>query len=115
MPDVLPTEIITLLIGIVSIGAAGLVYHNGAMNQRLHSLWVSVSITVMCLPILDWATVAFVGAGRLSHGLIGTFEVLIFLQLYRNLRKLPAIRKLGHGLPPSPPAAEPNPPPGRTG
>lgn len=115
MPDILPTEIVTLLIGMVSIGAADLIYHNGIMNQRLHSLWVSVSITAMCLPILDWATTVFVGAGRLGHGLTGIIEVVMFLCLYRNLRKLPAVRKLGHGLPPSPPAAEPNPPPGRTG
>jgi hypothetical protein len=115
MPDILPTELVTLLIGMISIGAADLVYHYGTVNQRLHSLWVSVSITVMCLPILDWAAIVFVGAGGLSHGLIGIFEVVIFLWLYRNLRKLPAVRKLGHGLPPSPPAAEPNPPPARTG
>jgi hypothetical protein len=61
MPDILPTEIVTMLIG--SIGAADLVYHNGTINQRLHSLWVSVSITVMCLPILDWAAIVFVGPG----------------------------------------------------
>jgi hypothetical protein len=41
MPDILPTEIVTLLIGMVSIGAADLVYHNGTINQRLHSLWVA--------------------------------------------------------------------------
>jgi hypothetical protein len=112
MPDILPTEIVTLLVGMISIGAADLIYHHRTINQRLHSLWVSVSITVMCLPILDWAAIVFVGAGRLSHSLIGIFEVAIFLWLYRNLRKLPAVRKLGHGLPPSPPAAEPNPPTG---
>ncbi len=115
MPDILPTEIVTLLIGMISIGAADLVYHSGTINQRFHSLWVSVSITVMCLPILDWAAIVFVGAGGLSRGVIGIFEVAIFLWLYRNLRKLPAVRKLGHGLPPSPPAAEPHPPPGRPG
>jgi hypothetical protein len=78
MPDILPTEIVTLLIGVVSIGAADLVYHNGTINPRLHSLWVSVSITVMCLPILDWAAIVFVGTGGLSHVLIGIFEVVIF-------------------------------------
>jgi len=35
MPDILPTEIVTLLIGMVSIGAADLVYHNGTINQRI--------------------------------------------------------------------------------
>ena len=114
MPDILPTEIVILLIGVVSIGAADLVYHHGTINQRLHSLWVSVSITVMCLPILDWVVIVFVGAGTLGHGLTGIVEVVIFLWLYRNLRKLPAVRKLGHGLPPSPPGEEPNPPTGRT-
>ena len=115
MPDILPTEIVTLLIGMVSIGAADLVYHNGTINQRLHSLWVSVSITVICLPIFDWAAIVFMGTGGLTHSLVGIFEAVIFLWLYRNLRKLPTVRKLGHGLPPSPPAEEPNPPPGRTG
>jgi hypothetical protein len=115
MPNILQTEIVTLLIGMVSIGAADLVYHNGTINQRLHSLWVSASITVMCLPILDWAAIVFFGTGGLSHGLIGIFEMVIFFWLYHNLRKLPAVRKLGHGLPPSSPGEEPNPPPGRTG
>ena len=32
MPEILPTEIVTLLIGMVSIGAADLVYHNGTIN-----------------------------------------------------------------------------------
>jgi hypothetical protein len=69
----------------------------------------------MCLPILDWAAIVFIGTGGLTHSLVGIFEVVIFLWLYRNLRKLPTVRKLGHGLPPSPPVEEPNPPPGHTG
>ncbi len=109
MPEVLAVEMAALLSALVSIAAADFVYHSGRIGQPLHSLWVAFSIAAACLPILAFIAGVFVGPGARAWTLVGTLEALLLLGLYRNLRSLPAGRKLGHGLPP-PPAGQPRPP-----
>lgn len=99
MPEILGVEMAALLLAVLSIGAADLVYHSGRISQLLHSLWVSISIVAMCLPILGWMAGIFVGPGTAAWGLVGVIETALFIALYRNLRNLPAHRKLGPGLP----------------
>jgi hypothetical protein len=111
MPDILPLQIGALLLGMASISIADIVYHNASITQRLHSLWVSGSISAMCLPILGWTVTIFFGPGVLARGLVGGLEAALFVSLYRNLRNLPTMRKLGHGLPPPSPPAVRTPPP----
>jgi hypothetical protein len=106
-----------LVLAFVSIAAADSVYHAGRTTQRCHSLWVALSIAAMCLPILGWMTGVFLGPGAPAWSLVGAVEAALFAGLYRNLRNLPAVRKLGHGLPPpgekaGPPAEKVGPPAG---
>lgn len=109
MPQILALEMAALLLAVLSIGAADFLYLSGRIAQPLHSLWVSMSIGAMCLPILNWMAGIFVGPGAAAWGLVGVIETALFIALYRNLRHLPAHRKLGPGLPPveqsQPPAA----------
>ncbi len=102
MTEILATEMAALLIALVSIGAADSLYYGGRITQRLHSIWVSLSIAAMCLPVLSWVAVIFVGPGVLGQSLVGVFVAALFVALYRNLRALPAIRKLGYRTPPPP-------------
>jgi hypothetical protein len=111
MPEILAVEMAALLLALLSIGAADFVYHSGRIAQPFHSLWVSLSIAAMSLPILGWLAGIFVGPGAPAWGLVGALEAALFTGLYRNLNNLPAVRKLGHGLPP--PAEQPHPPPTR--
>lgn len=107
MPDILPIEVAALLLGIVSIGSADFLYHSGSIGHWLHSLWVSVSIAAICAPILIWTVDVFVGPGKTARAVAGLLAGAVFLWLYRNLRNLPAARKLGHGLPLPPPEQPP--------
>jgi hypothetical protein len=111
MPEILAVEMGALLLALLSIGAADFVYHSGRLAQPLHSLWVSSSIAAMCLPILTWLAGVFVGPGTAAWCLVGALEAALFFGLYRNLGNLPAVRKLGHSLPP-PPVEQPQPPTG---
>lgn len=108
MPEILAIQMVALLAAMLSIGAADFVYHSGRIAQPLHSLWVAVSIVAMCLPILRWMAGVFVGPGTTAWSLIGAIEMALFIGLYRNLRNLPAIGKLGERLPP--PAEQSQPP-----
>jgi hypothetical protein len=103
MPEILPVQMAALLFGMISAGAADSAYHRGRITQRVHSLWLSLTIPAVCLPILSWAAAIFIGPGPVGRGLVVVAEAALFLWLYANLRKLPAARKLGHGLPPPPP------------
>jgi hypothetical protein len=108
MPEILAIEMAALLLALLCIGGADFVYHSGRISQPFHSLWVSLSIAAMCLPILVWLAGIFVGPGTIAWGVVGALEAVLFVGLYRNLNNLPAGRKLGHGLPP--PAEQPQPP-----
>ena len=108
MPQILAVEMAALLAAVLSIGAADFLYLSGRIAQPLHSFWVSMSIVAMCLPILNWMAGIFVGPGAAAWGLVGVIETALFIALYRNLRHLPAHRKLGPGLPP--PAERSRPP-----
>ena len=108
MPEILAIQMAALLVAMLSIGAADFVYHGGRIAQPSHSLWVASSIVAMCLPILIWMAGIFVGPGTAAWGLVGAIEAALFVGLYRNLRNLPAVGKLGQGLPP--PAEQSHPP-----
>jgi hypothetical protein len=85
-------------LGAVSVGTADWLYHWGRIRQARHSIWVSCSITVICLPVLAWTTNVFLGSGMLSLVCVGTLGGLIFFWMYRNLRKLPVVTELGKDL-----------------
>jgi hypothetical protein len=100
MPEILAVEMAALLLAVLSIGAADLVYDRGWITQPIHSLWVSSSISAMCLPILLWLAGIFVGPGAAAWVLVGAAETALFIVLYRDLCNLPANRRFGPRLPP---------------
>ena len=111
MTEILAVEMAALLLALLSIGAADLLYYGGRITRRLHSLWVSFSLSAMCLPVLGWVATVFVGPGIPARGLVGMISAALFFALYRNLRNQPAIRKLGHPMAsPSAPAEKVQPP-----
>ena len=101
--EIFITQLTAAALGAVSVGAADRLYHGGRIRQVMHSVWVSCSITVICLPVLTWTTNVFLGSGMLSQVFVGTLGGLIFFWVYLNLRKLPAMPEFGQA-PPAPSA-----------
>src|SRR6266513_528784 len=66
-------QITAILLGSISIAAANCLFDDGHIRWRLHSVWVSYSITGICFPVVAWASTVFLGSSVLSHGLIGVF------------------------------------------
>jgi hypothetical protein len=97
--EIFITQFTAAALGAVSIGAADCLYHGGRIRQVMHSVWVSCSITVICLPVLAWTTNVFLGSGMLSQVCVGALSGLICLWVYHNLQNLPAVPELGQDLP----------------
>ena len=97
--EIFTAQLTAAALGAVSVGAADWLYHGGRIRQVMHSVWVSCSITVICLPVLAWTTNVFLGSGMLSQVFVGTLGGLIFFWVYLNLRKLPAVPEFGQDLP----------------
>ena len=97
--EIFIAQVTVAITGTLSIDIADWLYHRGLIHQILHSVWVSCSITVICLPVLAWATDLFLGSGMLSQVFVGALGGLIFFWVYRNLRKLPAMQEFGQDLP----------------
>jgi len=97
MLRVLTYQVIAVSLGSASIGAADWLYRRGRIRQRLHDLWVSASSTAICLPLLIWTTGVFLGIGVFSEALIGAIAVMMFLWIYRSLRKVPTDQELDWG------------------
>jgi hypothetical protein len=88
-------QVTAAILGTPSIATADWLYHGGRIHQALHSVWVSCSITVICLPVLAWTTSVFLGSGMLSQVVVGALGGLICFWVHRNLRKLPAVPEFG--------------------
>lgn len=110
MLEILALQVITAILGTISIGAADWLYNRGRIRQRLHSFWVASSSTAICLPVLSCTTIVFLGVGMVSWVLVGTLEAMMFLWIYSNVLKVPSVRKLGSGLLPLGSAQRPIPP-----
>ena len=85
------------VLGAASIAAADWLYQEGCVRQGLHSIWVSCSMTAVCVPVVAWTSTVFLGSGMPSQVLICTMGALIFFRAY-NLSKLPPVRELGYDL-----------------
>jgi hypothetical protein len=97
--EIFITQFTAAALGTVSIAAADGLYHGDHIRQNLHSIWVSCSITVICLPVLAWTTNVFLGSGMLSQVFVGILGALIFFWVYHNLCKPPAVPQFGQDLP----------------
>jgi hypothetical protein len=111
MTGILAGQMAALLLTLVSIGAADAVWRRARISRRFHSLWVSLSMAAMGLPVLIWIAAIFVGPGALGRSLVGIVAAVVFVALYRNMQAQPAPRPLGASVPPpAPPAAKAHPP-----
>jgi hypothetical protein len=107
MLRILACQVIAAILGTASIGAADWLYHRQRIRQRPHDLWVSASSTAICLPLLIWTTGVFLGFGVFSQMLIAAVAAIVFLWLYRSLRKVPAEQQFEWGVSASRPSKQP--------
>jgi hypothetical protein len=111
MTGILAGQLAALLLTLLSIGAADAAWRRARISQRVHSLWVSLSMAAMGVPVMIWLAVIFVGAGTLAYGLVGIVGGVLFAALYRSFQAQPAARPFGASIsPPAPPAAKAQPP-----
>jgi hypothetical protein len=113
MMEVFAIQLLAAALGAASTASADWLYQRAHFGRRLHSLWVSISIAVICLPVLAWTSCIFLGPGLLGQVVAGTLVLAIFLWVYRNLPKLPLVQGLGPRLPPRHPSSGAVPPASR--
>ena len=99
MLETLALQVIAAILGTLSIGGADWLYHRGRIRQPVHALWVSSSSAAICLPLVTWTIIVFLGVGVISWGLVGTFGAMMFLWMYRSLLKVPPRESLGPDKP----------------
>ena len=87
MLEVFLAQVIAVILGIVSIGAAEWLDHAGRISGRFYSVWVSCSITAVWLPVLGWTATVFFGFGTPSLVFVCLIAGIIFLGVYHNLPK----------------------------
>jgi hypothetical protein len=111
MMEIFLIQLLAAGLGALSTAWADWSYNGARIGRRLHAFWVSTSIAVICLPVVTWTAMVFLGSGLLGQLVAGTIVVAIFLWVYRNLPKPRQVRKFGPGLPdargiaPFPPAS----------
>jgi len=111
MMEILTVQVIAAILGMSSTATADWLYHRGGIGTLLRSLWVSISNTVICLPILAWTFIVFLGNGVLSWGLIAAVLSLMFFWQYHNLLKIPPEQRIRRGPIPMPSSGRSIPPP----
>jgi hypothetical protein len=97
MVEILTIQVLTAVLGMISIATADWLYNRGRVRRRLHSLWVSISSTAICLPIFSWTFIGFLGDGFISWMLIGAVLSLMFFWQYYELLKIPPVQRLRSG------------------
>jgi hypothetical protein len=102
MVEIFIIQFVAAALGAASTAMADWMYRSNSIRRRLHSFWVSASITGICLPVLIWTCNVFLGLqfpGRLVVAiLVGT----IFFCVYRDLQKSPSVQNLDGPLPQHP-------------
>jgi H+/Cl- antiporter ClcA len=97
MMEILAIQMIAALLGICSIATADWLYQRERIHRRLHSLWISVSSTAICLPILSWIIVIFLGKGIVGWGLAAVALASMFFWQYQKLLKIPPTHRIRRG------------------
>jgi hypothetical protein len=115
MTEILTAQVIAAILGMISITTADWLYHRGRIGRFLHSLWVSISNTAICLPILAWTSTVFLGTGVVSWVLVGAVLSLMFFWQYHNLLKIPPAQRVRRGPIPMPSSRRSIPPPSNVG
>ena len=94
MLETLALQVIAAILGTLSIGGADWLYYRGRIRQPVHALWVSSSSAAICLPLVAWTSMVFLGVGVISWGLVGAFGAMMFLWMYRSLLNVPPRKTL---------------------
>jgi hypothetical protein len=102
MVKIFVIQLLAAALGALSTAAADRSYHGGVIGRRLHAFWVSASIAVICLPVVAWTSIVFLGSGVLGLLVAGILVGTIFLWVYRNLPNPRAVGKLGPRTPQHP-------------
>jgi hypothetical protein len=99
MMEIFLIQLLAAGLGALSIAWADWAFNKARIGRRLHASWVSISIAVMCVPVVSWTAIVFLGSGLLGPLVAGTLVGAVFLWVYRNLRKSRDVPKSGPGLP----------------
>ena len=98
MIEVFLIQLLAAGLGALSTAWADWSYNGARIGRRLHAFWVATSIAVICVPVVSWTSMVFLGSGLLGQLVAGTLVAAIFLWVCRNLPKSRQIRKFGPGL-----------------
>lgn len=98
MMEIFLIQLLAAGLGALSTAWADWSYNGARISRGLHAFWVAASIAVICLPVVSWTSMVFLGSGLLGQSAVGTVIGAIFLWVYRNLPKPRQVRKFGPGL-----------------
>jgi hypothetical protein len=115
MMEILTVQVIGAIFGMSSTATADWLYHRGRIGRFLHSLWVSISNTAICVPILAWTFIVFLGTGVVSWVSVAAVLSLMFFWQYHNLLKIPPAQRIRRGPMPMPSSGRSIPPPSNIG
>ena len=111
MMEILTVQVIAAIFGMSSTATADWLYHRGRIGRFLHSLWVAFSNTAICLPILAWTSIVFLGNGVVSWVSVAAVLSMMFFWQYHNLLKIPPAQRMRRGPIPMPSSGRSIPPP----
>jgi hypothetical protein len=109
MMEIFLIQLLAAGLGALSTAWADWSYNRARIGRRLHAFWVAASIAAICLPVVSWTSMVFLGSGLLGQLVAGTLVGGVFFWVHRNLPKPRQIRKFGPNLA-DPRAAAPFPP-----
>ena len=110
MMKIMTVQVIAAILGMSSTATADWLYHRGRIGRLLHSLWVSISNTVICFPILAWTVIIFLGNGLVSWVVVAAVLSVMFSWQYHNLLKIPPALRIRRGPIPMPSSGKSIPP-----
>ncbi len=115
MMEIFLIQLLAAGLGALSTAWADWAFNRARIGGRLHAFWVSISIAVICVPVVSWTAIVFLGSGLLGPSVAGTLVGAIFLWVFRNLPKSREVRKFEPRLPGAGGAAPFPPHPGSMG
>jgi len=63
MMEIFLIQLLAAGLGALSTAWADWSYNRARIGTRLHALWVATSIGVICLPVVSWTSMVFLGSG----------------------------------------------------
>jgi hypothetical protein len=105
MMEIFLIQLLAACLGALGTAWADWCYNRARIGRRLHAFWVAASIAVICLPVVSWTSMVFLGSGLLGRLVAGALVGAVFLWVHRNLPKPRHVRKFRPGLPDMPEAA----------